>query len=114
MMSEAENLRQKENRNIMSSKRTRLPTIDTLYSLLDECQSVHIDMPRHEELDVRLAVEDNGSWSFLFGCVDYDNVHSAHCAASVISQAHTPSELRDVARDLLAQVRESIALAKQH
>jgi hypothetical protein len=57
-------------------------------------------------LDVRLQVEVSGAWGVWSGDACYDTDHSGYWGASSLS---AESDVVEVARELLADVRESVA-----
>lgn len=54
-------------------------------------------------IDIRLCIDQDGSWAFRTGSADYDQSHSYYCAASSI-QSETGSD--DLLKELLNQLEE--------
>jgi len=67
-------------------------------------------------VDVRLCVQDDGSWLVLFGDASYDQDHRGYWGASSVpgSKNGRPKRFRsrDIARSLLDQVIEEYAIAR--
>lgn len=55
--------------------------------------------------DVRLCIEEDGSWNVLWGDSSYDQRHSPMCGASSVPGDGRRFNSRDVAKDLIDQCR---------
>ena len=60
---------------------------------------------------VRLQVHENGNWDVYVCSSDYDQDHSGYWGASLLS--YERQNLTELARDLIDQCAESIALANE-
>lgn len=95
-----------------SIRREGLPTIVALIKSLKSEQRFMRKNYSKEELteddfcgvDVRLRIR-NGNWFVHTGSSDYDQDHRGHWGASALPYGRT--NLKDLALDLLGQVRES-------
>ncbi len=68
-----------------------------------------VDSADDEGVDVRLNVQADGSWSVLWGLSDYDQDHRGYWGASSVPGNKRRFRSRDVARDLLEQVKDHAA-----
>lgn len=57
-------------------------------------------------VDVRLCVDNDGTWTVRWGLVDYDPEHSLMCGASSVPGSNRRFNSRDVAKDLIEQCKE--------
>jgi hypothetical protein len=65
-----------------------------------------------EPLDVRLQVYEDGEWAVHFGDPQYDTDHRGYWGAgSIAPYSATAADLREVARELIDEVSESVYLA---
>lgn len=65
-----------------------------------------------DQTDVRLQVQEDGSWNVHFGAPDYDQDHRGFWGASVITDEDGAGELANVACDLIQQAQDSFAQAQ--
>lgn len=63
-----------------------------------------------DPVDVRLQVYDDGSWALRVGSSDYDQDHRGFWGASCLGARESLRRCRDLARDLIEQVRDHAAL----
>jgi hypothetical protein len=84
----------------------RLPKINEVFSDLRQARS-EISSVTREYVDVRLQVEDDGSWRVHVGDPSYDTDHRGYWGAATISPGDSDGELRDTARGLIAEVKSS-------
>ena len=61
-------------------------------------------------VDVRLCVDEDGSWIVRSGLVDYDQSHSAYCGASSVPGGKRRFDSREIAKDLLDQCKDQHAM----
>ena len=61
--------------------------------------------------DVRLQVYSDGGWSFRWGPSDYDQDHHGYWGATFLPYGRT--NLSDLARDLIEQIRDDMATEEQ-
>jgi hypothetical protein len=69
------------------------------------------DIDSEEGLDVRLRVQDDGSWSILFGDASYDQDHRGYWGSSSIDGR---SNCREVAKDLIKEAKDDYAQCAPH
>lgn len=61
------------------------------------------------EIDVRLCVDTDETWTVRWGLVDFDPEHSAYCGASSVPGSGKRFNSRIVAKDLIEQCKDQRA-----
>ncbi len=87
----------------------RFPSIKAVASELRRINKAVDPSDDTDDCDVRLCIEDDGSWIVRWGSVDYDPRHSPMCGASCVPAGNRRFDSYAVARDLLAQCRDQEA-----
>lgn len=83
----------------------RFPSIK---SVSDHLRAINANV--EEECDVRLCVWEDGEWCVRWGLSDYDQSHSPYCGASAVPGNERRFRSKDVAKDLIEQVKEQRAM----
>jgi hypothetical protein len=84
----------------------RAPSVDGVARAL---VAVKRQLPRGDDVDVRLQVYEDGQWAIRWGSSDYDLDHRGHWGASSLDRR---TNCRDLAVELLDQVAESVAVSE--
>ena len=59
--------------------------------------------------DIRLSMTDDGSWEIHTGDAQYDTDHRGYWGAETVSAGASKAECRNIARDLIEQVKDDYA-----
>ena len=83
----------------------------TPQEIQDELIGIRDSLEGTDEIDVRLQVEDNGTWTVHSGDPQYDTDHKGFWGASTVDPTDTDDELFDRADDLINQAKDAAAEA---
>jgi hypothetical protein len=87
----------------------KFPSIKDVATILKELNNT-MDSTSEEALDIRLHVWEDGTWTIHTGDSQYDQDHRGFWGSSSLMGKCNWVSIRDIARDLLDQVREDYAM----
>lgn len=97
------------NESMAKINESRLPSVSDIFQELKAIRNEIEGDETDEGIDVRLQVQDGGSWDVHSGDASYDTDHRGHWGASTVNAHDSDQELRAIAQDLIDEVDESMA-----
>ena len=88
---------------------TKMPTVAGVTAALVEARNEVRVCSDTEDMEVRLQVYEDGSWTLRTGDSSYDQDHRGFWGASCVAPGDSVKFLRRIAKDLIDQAADSAA-----